>query len=117
VGWDEEKHFGIRIMFFGESFLNFGWAGVVGLAVLIGTLYAALLRMLHLARRDATPCLYRNLRIVTAMQMCYPLSNSSNAFTFWSMLSMLGVLFVLVELPASWGRPRISRNMRPGEQS
>jgi hypothetical protein len=111
VGWDEEKHFGIRITFFGESFLNFGWAGVIGLGVLIGTLYAVLLHLLHLARNDATPCLYRNLRIVTGMQMCYPLSNSSNAFTFWAMLSLLVVLAIVVETPARWITLR--RNLSP----
>jgi len=86
VGWGEEEHFGVRITYFGESFLNFGWAGVVGLAIIMGTLYGVLLRALHLAGNAQPPCLFRNIQIVVLMQMCHPLTNTSDAFTFWAML-------------------------------
>lgn len=86
VGWGEEDHFGVRITYFGESFLNFGWAGVVGLAIVMGTLYGTLLRALHLAAQSPEPCLFRNIQIVALMQMCHPLTNTSDAFTFWAML-------------------------------
>lgn len=86
VGWGEEQHFGVRITYFGESFLNFGWAGVVGLALVMGTLYGTLLRALHLAAKATDPCLFRNMQIVVLMQMCHPLTNTSDAFTFWAML-------------------------------
>ena len=32
VGMDDQSHFGLRVTFFGEAFLNFGWVGVVGMA-------------------------------------------------------------------------------------
>lgn len=86
VGWGEEEHFGVRITYFGESFLNFGWAGVVGLAIIMGTLYGVLLRALHLAGDTHPGCLFRNIQIVVLMQMCHPLTNTSDAFTFWAML-------------------------------
>ncbi|HEY8964814.1 MAG TPA: O-antigen polymerase, partial [Candidatus Methylacidiphilales bacterium] len=56
VGWSEadiEKHFGLRISFFGESFLNFGAAGVVTLAVVLGMFFGAALRLIHLAAAGA----------------------------------------------------------------
>ena len=99
VGWDPEKHFGIRITFFGESYLNFGWAGVAGFAVIMGCLFGTLLRQLHLLGHKRPPCLVKNLKTVMLMQMCLPLSNTSDAFTFWSMLAMLGAIWLWVEFP------------------
>jgi len=99
VGWDPGEHFGLRITFFGESFLNFGPAGVVALAVVMGCLFGVLLRSLHLAAAKRPPCLHYNLKIVILMQMCLPLSNTSDAFTFWSMAAFLGLQWLAVDLP------------------
>ncbi|MGH8045866.1 MAG: O-antigen polymerase [Chthoniobacterales bacterium] len=99
VGWDPEKHFGIRITFFGESYLNFGWAGVMGFAVIMGCLFGTLLRQLHLLSLKRPPCLVKNLRTVMLMQMCLPLSNTSDAFTFWSMCVILLAMWVWIDLP------------------
>lgn len=103
VGWDPSQHFGLRITFFGESFLNFGWAGVVGLGVLMGAAFGFLLRNLHLAGKAPVPCLTRNVKIVMLIQMLLPFSNTSDAFTTWSMLGMLALILVLVDFPAKWG--------------
>lgn len=99
VGWDPEEHFGLRITFFGESFLNFGWTGVGGLALILGCIFGVLLRMLHLAGSKTQPCLTKNLKIVLLMQMALPLANTSDAFTSWSMLAFLAALWLWVELP------------------
>ncbi len=99
VGWDPEEHFGLRITFFGESFLNFGWAGVCALALILGCIFGMLLRMLHLAGTKDPPCLTKNLKIVLLMQMALPLANTSDAFTTWSMLAFLLCLWLWVELP------------------
>lgn len=99
VGWDPEEHFGLRITFFGESFLNFGPAGVVALAIVMGCLFGTLLRCLHLAAAKRPPCLHYSLKIVILMQMCLPLANTSDAFTFWSMLAFLVMQWLAVDLP------------------
>lgn len=110
VGWGEEDHFGVRITYFGESFLNFGWAGVVGMGVLMGTLYGVLLRALHLAARMRPPCLFRTMQIVVLMQMCHPLTNTSDAFTFWAML----FLFIGMTL---WNTMSARERLLPQPQS
>lgn len=97
VGMDETKHFGLRITFFGEAFMNFGWVGVAGMAALIGTLWGVLLRAIHLVAMGDRGCLTRNLRIVILTQMCLPLTNTSDAFTFWTLLIFLGLLWLVVE--------------------
>lgn len=102
VGWDPEHHFGLRITFFGESFLNFGWAGVIGLGILLGAAFGLLLRCLHLAGMSDRPCLTRNVKIVMLIQMLLPLSNTSDAFTTWSMLGMFTMVFFFVDLPSRW---------------
>lgn len=102
VGWDPEHHFGLRITFFGESFLNFGWAGVVGLGVLLGSAFGLLLRCLHLAGTSGQPCLARNVKIVMLIQMLLPLSNTSDAFTTWAMLGMFALILFFVDLPSRW---------------
>lgn len=99
VGWDPEKHFGIRITFFGESYLNFGWAGVIGLGAIMGCLFGTLLRQLHMLGHKRPPCLVKNLKTVMLMQMCLPFSNTSDAFTFWSMVAMLTGIWLWVEVP------------------
>ncbi|MCX6934757.1 MAG: hypothetical protein NTZ01_00940 [Verrucomicrobia bacterium] len=100
VGMDEESHFGLRVTFFGESFMNFGLAGVVGMAVIMGTLWATLLRTLHLVARDDARCLTRNLRLVILIQMCHSLTNTSDAFTFWSLLIFSVTMWLAVERQA-----------------
>ncbi|HEY5792523.1 MAG TPA: O-antigen polymerase, partial [Chthoniobacterales bacterium] len=104
VGWNPDEHFGLRITFFGESFLNFGPAGVVGLAVIMGCLFGGLLRTLHLISAKRPPCLYCGLKVVVMMQMCLPLANTSDAFTFWSMGAFLVLQWLAVGLP-----PRLRR--------
>lgn len=98
VGWGEEDHFGVRITYFGESFLNFGWAGVVGLAVVMGTLYGVLLRALHRAAVSPDPSLFRDMQILVLMQMCHPLTNTSDAFTLWAMLFLFAGMTVWIHL-------------------
>ena len=97
VGMDPTTHFGLRITFFGEAFLNFGWAGVLGMAALIGTLWGTLLRAMHLLAQGQRGCLTRNLRIVILTQMCLPLTNTSDAFTFWTLAIFLGLMWLAVE--------------------
>lgn len=100
VGMDDQSHFGLRVTFFGEAFLNFGWAGVVGMAAIMGTLWGSLLRAGHLVARGDRTCLTRNLSLVILMQMCNPLTNTSDAFTFWTLLIFLIVLWLAVERQA-----------------
>jgi len=65
VGWGDYQHFGLRISCFGESFLNFGYAGVVGLAVILGILLGSLSYRLNLlSQANPRPCLARNLTAV-----------------------------------------------------
>jgi len=97
VGWDPDEHFGLRITFFGEAFLNFGPAGVVGLALILGCLFGTLLRTLHLAAAKRPPCLHCSLRIMMLMQMCLPLTNTSDAFTFWAIFAFLVIEWAYVD--------------------
>jgi oligosaccharide repeat unit polymerase len=98
VGWDPEEHFGLRITFFGESFLNFGPAGVIGLGVIMGCLFGTLLRLLHMISTRRPPCLHYSLKVVILMQMCLPLTNTSDAFTFWAMAAFLVIQWLWVDL-------------------
>jgi hypothetical protein len=104
VNWPVEGHFGLRISFFAESFLNFGLAGVVGLGVLIGCLGGYLLKKLHLSVAEQTPCLTRNLRILLSMQLVLALSESSQGFVFYSILMLLFVMWLFVLCPLRLGR-------------
>jgi oligosaccharide repeat unit polymerase len=98
VGWDPETHFGLRITFFGESFLNFGLAGVLTLAVILGILFGTLLRSVHQASGKRPSCLHYNLKLVVLMQMCMPLANTSDAFTFWALCGFLLLQWLTVDL-------------------
>lgn len=98
VGWDPDQHFGLRITFFGEAFLNFGVAGVVVLGALMGSLFGLLLRTLHLIAAKRPPCLHYSLKTVVLMQMCMPLANTSDAFTFWAMAGFLFLQWIAVDL-------------------
>ena len=100
VGMDDQSHFGLRVTFFGEAFLNFGWAGVVGMAAIMGILWGTLLRAAHLVARGDRTCLTRNLSLVMLMQMCNPLTNTSDAFTFWTLLIFLVALWLAVDRQA-----------------
>jgi len=99
VGWDPEKHFGLRITFFGESFLNFGPAGVVILGLIMGCLFGTLLRVMHLISAKKPPCLHYSLKTVILMQMCMPLANTSDAFTFWAMGAFVFLQWMCIDLP------------------
>ncbi|MDE1171215.1 MAG: hypothetical protein PW734_08430 [Verrucomicrobium sp.] len=107
VHWSEETHFGLRITFFGESFLNFGMAGVIGLGLGLGALFGLALRRVHLAAAAPQSCLYRNLTLLVALQILVPLSNTSDAFYFWGLASLLLVIWAAVVLPAA-GKARAS---------
>jgi len=100
VGMPDEEHFGLRITFFGEAFLNFGWAGVIALGTLLGAVYAVILRQVHLATEPGTPsCLYRNISLLILLQCLPPLSNTSDASLFWAMLAMLLLMHLTVVAP------------------
>ena len=98
VGWDPESHFGLRITFFGESFLNFGLAGVITLGIVLGILFGTLLRAVHQAAKKRPPCLHYNLKLVILMQMCMPLANTSDAFSFWALCGFLLLQWLSVDL-------------------
>jgi len=98
VGWDPEKHFGLRVTFFGEAFLNFGLAGVLALGWVLGMLFGTLLRAAHQAAGKRPSCLHYNLKLVVLMQMCMPLANTSDAFTFWAMCGFLALQWIAVDL-------------------
>ena len=90
VGWGDYQHFGLRISCFGESFLNFGFAGVVGLAVILGVLLGSLSHCLNLlSKASQPPCLARNLTVVMLIQMLLVWTNTSDAFMFWALLALL----------------------------
>jgi oligosaccharide repeat unit polymerase len=98
VGWDDSKHFGLRITFFGEAFLNFGLAGILALGTVLGLLFGTLLRAVHQAAKKRPACLHYNLKLVVLMQMCMPLANTSDAFTFWGMCGFLALQWLAVDL-------------------
>lgn len=101
VGWDDQNHFGLRITFFGESFLNFGLAGVLTLGTVLGMLFGTLLRAVHQVSKKRPPCLHYNLKLVVLMQMCMPLANTSDAFTLWAMCGFLALQWFAVDLTLS----------------
>ena len=97
VGWGGYKHFGLRLSCFGESFLNFGYAGVAGLAVILGIGLGALSRCLHLLSRPGQPvCLARNLGIVMLVQMLLIWTNSADAYGFWALLVFYAIIRTVV---------------------
>jgi hypothetical protein len=65
----------------------------------MGCLFGTLLRQMHLLSLKRQPCLVKNLKTVMLMQMCLPLSNTSDAFTFWSMCAILVAMWVWIDLP------------------
>lgn len=98
VGWEEhDDHYGLRISSFAESFLNFGFVGVIGLAVIFGILIGMLSRHLSLlSNGDHPPCLARNLSAVILLQMLIIWSNTSDAFMFWALFAFLIGLKLIV---------------------
>ena len=102
VGLPDDAHFGLRITFFGESFLNFGWAGVIMLGTMLGAAYGIVLRQVHLAASGSgPPCLCRNVVLLITLQCGFPLFNTSDAFIFWALLGVLALIGLFVILPAS----------------
>jgi hypothetical protein len=99
VGWEDKPHFGLRISFFAESFLNFGVAGVVGLGILVGSIFGLLMNRIHLAFEVIPPRLSLNLCLVATMQMCLPLGNSADAFISWSMAGFLFLTWLFAIYP------------------
>jgi hypothetical protein len=100
VGWEEREHFGLRLTFFAESFLNFGMAGVLGLGAFLGGCFGFLLRKIHEPGPRGQASLARNLVLVATMQMLLPLSNTSDAYMTWSIAALLLVMAVTIWLPA-----------------
>ena len=98
VGWDDTTHPGLRISFFGESFMNFGLAGVITLGTILGILFGTLLRVFHQASEERPSSLNRNLRILILMEMTLHLSNTSNAFSFWALATFLLIQWIFVDL-------------------
>jgi len=98
VGWDDTTHPGLRISFFGESFMNFGLAGVITLGTILGILFGTLLRVFHQASEERHSSLNRNLRILILMEMTLHLSNTSNAFSFWALATFLLIQWIFVDL-------------------
>lgn len=105
VNWPTESHFGLRVSFFAESFLNFGVAGIVGLGVVMGNLFGYLLKKLHLAAAAPQACLARNLSILLQLQLVLTLANSSEGFVFWSLLALLFILRLVVYRPVRFNPP------------
>ncbi len=101
VGWDDAKHPGLRITFFGEAFLNFGLAGVMTLGTILGVLFGTLLRLFHQAAGERPSSLNRNLRILILMEMALHLSNTSNAFSFWALALFLLIQWLFVDCRTS----------------
>ncbi len=100
VGIPEEEHFGLRITFFGEAFLNFGWAGVIVLGTLIGALYAVILRQIHLVAQPGTQsCLYRSITLLILLQCLLPLGNTSDGFILWAQVGLLFLMWLVVVYP------------------
>ena len=113
VGMPEEEHFGLRMTFFAEAFLNFGWAGVFIVGTLLGSLYAIVLRQIHLvAQSGGGSCLYRNMTFLILLQCLPPLSNTSDGFMFWSQLGLLFLMWLVVAYPLHWPKTRaaLSKN-------
>ena len=109
VGLPEDAHFGLRITFFGEAFLNFGWAGVVLLGTCLGAAYGVVLRQIHLAAAEAaSPCLCRNLVLLILLQCGLPLTNTSDAFIFWALLGLLAMIWFVVIRPTRTTHDRLS---------
>jgi len=100
VNWPDDQHFGLRLSFFVESFLNFGLAGVAGLAVLLGAYFSYLLRFLHLAARQDRQCLLRNLRLLLLIQLGLTFANSSEGFVSYSILALLLLMRLFIDVPA-----------------
>lgn len=97
VGWGEYKHFGLRVSCFGESFLNFGFAGVAGLAMILGIIFGTLLRYLHLLSNASQPvCLSRNMCVVMLMQMLIVWTSTGDAYIFWALLVSLVFIRIIV---------------------
>jgi hypothetical protein len=120
VGMPEEKHFGLRMTFFGEAFLNFGWTGIVLLGTLLGSLYAVVLRQIHLATQpdpatqiDPESCLYRNMTFLILLQCLLPLSNTSDGFILWTQLGMLFLMWLTVACPLRRSMARVALSKNP----
>ncbi|HEY4414574.1 MAG TPA: O-antigen polymerase [Verrucomicrobiae bacterium] len=96
VGWEDEQHFGLRVSCFGESFLNFGFAGVLGMGTILGIALGVLLRYLHLLGNQLKPCLARNLNVIILMQMLITWTNSADAYVFWALLLFWAGIQVIV---------------------
>ena len=98
VGWEEyDQHYGLRLSCFGESFLNFGFAGVVGMGLIFGIMLGTLSRYLALlSNSQDPPCLARNLSALVLTEMLLVWGNSSDVFMFWALLALLLILKLVV---------------------
>jgi oligosaccharide repeat unit polymerase len=113
VGWGDYQHFGLRVSSFAESFLNFGFAGVAGLAMILGIMLGTVSRYLHLLSNAGQPaCLSRNLCIVVLMQMLLIWTNTSDAYMFWELLAVLIAIKVTVFFMVPGGKQSSMRGVR-----
>jgi oligosaccharide repeat unit polymerase len=98
VGWDiHDDHYGLRLSSFAESFLNFGFAGVIGMGIVFGIVLGTLSRHLTLlSNGEHLPCVARNLSALILTQMMLIWANTSDAFMFWALLALLLIMKIFV---------------------
>lgn len=98
VGWEEhDDHYGLRLSCFAESFLNFGFAGVIGMGVIFGIILGTISRHLTLlSNGDHLPCVARNLSALILTQMLLIWANTSDAFMFWALMALLLIMKIFV---------------------
>jgi len=97
VGWENTNHYGLRVTTFGESFLNFGLAGVIMLGSILGIIFGTLLRALHQASKKRPPCLHYNLKLILLTMMCTCLADTGGFFSTWVDLALLIILWLGVD--------------------
>jgi hypothetical protein len=103
-----ESHFGLRVGFFAEAFLNFGFGGVIGLALVIGIMCGGLLKRLHLSSSEGRSSLRQNLELTILFEIVLLLSNTSEAYSMWTLIFyLIGLRFFreLHPLPVVEPRP------------
>lgn len=100
IGWEDKEHFGLRLTFFAEAFLNFGLAGVGVLATLMGVIFGRLLFRIHHTPAPDGANLTIHLGLVAALQMAMPLANTSDAFIAWSMAGFMFAMWFFILRPA-----------------
>lgn len=109
VGMSDTEHLGLRVTSFGESFLNFGWLGVVFLGTAFGAVVGILRRKIQLAGAERR-CLWWSLLVMIGLRCAMTMTNTGDAFTFWGLAGFLGLIWLFVTFPAK----RYARLARQG---